>query len=146
MDRTAALASTASDLVGTPFRLQGRDPAHGLDCIGLVLACLDAVGAGIALPADYRPHRRRLALPADALRAAGLCEARGARTAGDILILRPAPAQVHAAVAVGGGDIVHAHAGLGRVVLSPLPDSWAVLSHWRLGPDPHCDGEHQWPR
>ena len=142
MLRTEALANAASELVGTPFRLQGRDPAHGLDCIGLVLASLAAVGARIDLPADYRPRRRSFTVPLDALHAAGLVAADGGRRAGDILLLRTAPAQLHTAIAIGNGDIVHAHAGLGRVVRSPLPDSWPILAAWRLDPD----GDTPWQR
>ncbi len=32
----ADLAAAALNLIGTPFRLHGRDPATGLDCVGLV--------------------------------------------------------------------------------------------------------------
>ena len=44
MERNIALAIAAGELVGSPFRLQGRDPAHGLDCIGLVLVSLARIG------------------------------------------------------------------------------------------------------
>ena len=81
MDRAEALARAAGDLVGTPFRLQGRDRAHGLDCIGLVLASLAVVGVRIDLPADYRPRRRNFSIPHEALHTAGLVAAAGARRA-----------------------------------------------------------------
>ena len=67
MERNIALAQAAGELVGTPFRLQGRDCAHGLDCIGLVLVSLARIGVELRLPADYRPRRRRFAIPVDAL-------------------------------------------------------------------------------
>ena len=38
----AAIAAAARALVGVPFRLQGRDPALGLDCVGLVGAAMRA--------------------------------------------------------------------------------------------------------
>ena len=142
MHRSEALAHAASELVGTPFRLQGRDLAHGLDCIGLVLASLAAVGVRIDLPADYRPRQRSFTIPLEALHAAGLVQTAGARRAGDILLLRTAPAQLHTAIAAGHGDIVHAHAGLGKVVRAPLPDSWPILAAWRLDPA----GDTLWPR
>ena len=144
--RATALARAADNLVGTRFRLQGRDPAHGLDCIGVVLASLAAIGVRIALPADYRPQRRSISIPHDALAAAGLTEARGSQRAGDVLLLRIAPAQVHAAVAVGAQVIVHAHAGLGRVVRAPVPGSWAPIGIWRLDCDPQDKGDTQWQR
>jgi len=142
MQRAEAIARAAGGLVGTPFRLQGRDPAHGLDCIGLVLASLAGAGIRIDLPADYRPHRRSVAIPYEVLQSAGLSTVTGARRAGDILLVRTAPAQMHCAIAVEHGRIVHAHAGLGRVVRSPLPDGWPILATWRL--DSH--GETPWQR
>ncbi len=142
MDRTYALAAAAGELVGVPFRLQGRDPVHGLDCIGMVLASLAAIGVELALPADYRPRRRDVSIPEDALRRAGLERASAPRRPGDILLLRTAPAQVHLAIARDPLTIVHAHAGLGRVVESPLPDHWPILAAWRLNPD----GDFAWRR
>ncbi|MBH1942741.1 C40 family peptidase [Erythrobacter sp. YJ-T3-07] len=144
MDRAVRIARAAGDLVGTPFRLQGRDPSTGLDCIGLVLASLAAAEIPLALPADYRPHRRRFALPHEALAAAGLIAMRGPHRAGDVLLLETAPAQVHAAVAVDRHRIVHAHAGLRRVVESPLPDHWRVLACWRAASGPQ--GDTSWQR
>ena len=41
----AAIAAAARALVGVPFRLQGRDPALGLDCVGLVGAALPSRSA-----------------------------------------------------------------------------------------------------
>ncbi|MAY76063.1 NlpC/P60 family protein [Citromicrobium sp. WPS32] len=144
MDRASRIARAADDLVGIPFRLQGRDPSTGLDCIGLVLASLAAAEITLALPADYRPQRRRFILPYEALAAAGLIEVREPRRAGDVLLLETGPAQVHAAVAVSRHRIVHAHAGLRRVVESPLPDHWHVLACWRPACDPQ--GDTSWQR
>ena len=141
MQASHALAAAARDLVGTPFRLQGREPASGLDCIGVVIVSLAQVRIELALPADYRPRRRSFAIPETALASAGLSRTTGASPQpGDILLLRTAPAQVHAAIAINAGEIVHAHAGLGRVVRTPLPDQWALLAAWRLTPD----GEPKW--
>ncbi|MEL7739440.1 NlpC/P60 family protein [Citromicrobium bathyomarinum] len=144
MDRASRIARAAGDLVGTPFRLQGRDPSIGLDCIGVVLASLAAAKITLAVPADYRPQRRRFTFPHEALAAAGLIEAHGPRRAGDLLLVQTAPAQVHAAVAVDGHRIIHAHAGLRRVVESPLPDHWRVLACWRPASDPQ--GDTSWQR
>lgn len=49
---------------------------------------------------------------------------------GDILLVSPAPLQLHLLIAAGGG-CVHAHAGLGRVVHSPLVPDWQLLDRWR---------------
>ena len=50
---------------------------------------------------------------------------------GDILVIAPAPGRRHLAVVVPGG-VVHAHAGLGRVVEGPLDPAWVVIGAWRL--------------
>lgn len=129
---SADLALAAEALIGTPFRLHGRDTARGLDCVGLVAAALEAVGRAAVVPAGYRLRHLDLARFAGAARAAGLVETAGAIAAGDVLLLRPAPGQWHLALAATRGGIVHAHAGLGRVVLTPPPLIWPVERHWRL--------------
>lgn len=50
---------------------------------------------------------------------------------GDVLLVRPGPAQVHLLVCARDGRFVHAHAGLRRVVAMPGPHGWPVLRHWR---------------
>ena len=140
MMRTHALAMAAQQLVGTPFRLQGRDHATGLDCVGLVIASLRLLEIGLDLPADYQPRRRRFTIPTATLRDAGLVQATGSTASGDILLLRTGAAQVHLAIATDARRIVHAHAGLGRIVHGTLPAQWPVLGTWRLAPD----GESLW--
>jgi len=144
--RAEAVAQAACDLVGTPFRLQGRDPEHGLDCLGVVITSLARADVALALPPDYRPRRRTFAIPEVLLREAGLIPASNAVHGGDCLLLRTGPAQVHTAVAIDRERIVHAHAGLGRVVLGPLPDSWPVLATWRLAAETVPKGDTSWQR
>ena len=142
---SSKLGDAARAFVGTPFRLQGRDPATGLDCVGLVLASLAQVGVRLDLPADYRPRRRSFAIPEVALANAGLIAATGPRAGGDILLLHTAPAQAHAAIAHDGATIVHAHARLGRVVLGPQPPDWPTIAAWRLAPPSALEEIPQWP-
>lgn len=136
-----ALGEVARSFVGTPFRLQGRDPATGLDCIGLVLASLAKVGVRLDLPADYRPRRRSFAVPDGALANAGLIAATRPHRSGDILLLRTEPAQAHAAIVHDGATIIHAHAGLGRVVSAPRPPDWPITAAWRLALPPVPKGD-----
>ena len=71
------------------------------------------------------------------VKGSGELESRGRRFAfgtGDVLLLRPGPAQVHLAI-VGAGGLIHAHAGLGRIVLTPPPLPWPIERHWRLRED-----------
>jgi cell wall-associated NlpC family hydrolase len=126
-----ALAAAAERFVGAPFRLHGRDPERGLDCVGLVLAALETVGRRARIPA-YRLRMREIGGLVAAASEAGLVEVSGPITAGDVLLVRPGPAQHHLAIAASGGGFVHAHAGLGRVVLTPAPLPWAEERRWRL--------------
>jgi cell wall-associated NlpC family hydrolase len=130
------LAAHARSLLGTRFRLHGRDPATGLDCVGLVLDCLAAAGCPLAVPACYRLHNTDIA---PFLK---LSERHDVSTAdlpwqpGDILLVSPGPAQHHLLVALGPDSFVHAHAALRRVVETPVTHPtrlpWPILRHWRL--------------
>lgn len=128
----ARLAAAAERLVGTPFRLHGRDPARGLDCVGLVAAALGAVGRPVRAPAGYRLRQSRIDGLIDAAALAGLAEVEAPVAPGDVLLVQPGPAQHHLLVAAAEGGFVHAHAGLGRVVLAPALPAWPVERHWRL--------------
>jgi hypothetical protein len=71
----------------------------------------------------------------DGARAAGLLRVAGLVPAdrerpGDILLADSGPLQVHLMIRARCG-LVHAHAGLGRVVLMPCPSPWPVRGIWR---------------
>lgn len=126
------IAQHALDLVGTRFRLHGRDPASGLDCVGLALSCLAEAGRPLAFPAHYGLRNTDIsALLALSERVDGIHGAPPYRP-GDILLTRPGPAQHHLLVALGPASFVHAHASLRRVVETPFPSPWPILRHWRL--------------
>lgn len=126
------LAAAAEALAGSPFRLHGRDPAMGLDCIGVLAAALSAAGTAARLPNTYRLRNRHLPETAKAAQLCGLVRAKGAVEPGDVIICRVAPCQFHLAIALSGNRFVHAHAGLKRVVITPDPLPWPTLQHWRL--------------
>jgi cell wall-associated NlpC family hydrolase len=121
-------AARARALAGVPFRAQGRDPAHGLDCVGLALsACAlpaDLVRADYRLRGDHRAevklsllrHFRRVR--------------RGQRRVGDLLLLAVASDQMHLAVLSENG-FVHADARLRKVVETPGEPEWPVLGIYR---------------
>jgi len=125
------LALAAERLVGVPFRLHGRDPERGLDCVGLVLAALETVGRR-ARVASYRLRMREVGGLLAAASEAGLVEASGPIRPGDVLLVRPGPAQHHLVIAGRDGGFVHAHAGLRRAVLTPAPLPWPEERRWRL--------------
>lgn len=123
-ERAVAAAQRA---LGARFRLHGRDPAFGLDCVGLAALAARAAGFAAEIPADYTI---RGGDPSGAIDAAGL--ARIAKPApGDLLLFAVGPAQFHLAVLVPGG-IVHADAMLRRVVARPGVFPWPLVAAWRF--------------
>lgn len=128
----AALAAAAEALIGCPFRLHGRDPQRGLDCVGLVASALAATGHIVSAPAGYAMRRQEVGALAAIARGAGLVEVEGPVSDGDVLLVRCGPGQLHLIVATSDGGFVHAHAGIGRVARTPGPLPGPVERHWRL--------------
>lgn len=130
----AMLADAAEALAGAKFRLHGRDPATGLDCIGVLAAALSQCGMHRPVPNGYRLRAHRLPELARTAAELGLVQAEGALRAGDVALVRTGPCQFHLVVALTDGGFVHADAGLRRVVRDRGPLAWPVAGHWRLAP------------
>lgn len=127
------LGEAALGLVGVPFRMHGRNPETGLDCVGVAVAALASTGRVVVPPANYRLRGGCLdtfdrwaaecglaAVPLHQLSAPG-----------DVLLCAPASDQYH--VMIDAGQVlVHAHAGLRRVVAEPPLVTWPVVRRWRL--------------
>ncbi len=122
-------------LLGAPFRMHGRSIETGFDCVGVVAACLVDAGYRFETPIDYR-LRGNFDARAQAFFTGSKFQNvdDGSWVAGDVLLLRPGPRQLHFAVLAQGGA-VHAHVGLGRVVLTPLPLPYGNISQWRFQGD-----------
>lgn len=129
-----ALARAAQALVGTRFRLNGRDPATGLDCIGLLAAALAAIGRSAPLPSGYTLKLRNLDRWLPDAAACGFASTTGQIIPGDVVLLELGPCQQHLAIAAEAGRFIHAHAGLHRVVEGSGQLPGAVLLHWRMLP------------
>ena len=97
--------------------------------MGLAALALRAEGFEGVVPSGYALRSGDAARVYATIAAAGLVEAREAR-AGDLLLLRTGPGQLHFAIDVGGG-IVHADAMLRRVVERPGV-RWPVIGRWRM--------------
>jgi hypothetical protein len=126
-----AIAEHAIELVGSPFRLRGRSVEAGLDCIGVVAHALECTGCRFDVPRDYALRGEYLArifafFDADCFRQIDTEPA----LPGDISLGQPAARQLHFAVHTMRG-LVHAHAGLRSVVLTPPPLPWPEIAHWR---------------
>lgn len=116
---TAALA-----LVGCRFRLHGREPATGLDCVGVV-----ALAVGVEVAGGYALRGGDAVEVAARIVAAGLVAVEDALP-GDVMLMRAGPGQLHLAVKTARG-FVHADAGLRRVVERPGDPEWEILGLWR---------------
>lgn len=123
-----ALAKAALGLVGTPFRLHGRDPATGLDCVGLVAEAMRRAGYRPVAPHGYA---MRSLSPAPLLSFARSSGLEAVDDGGAVVLASVHALQPHLLIAVPGG-FVHAHAGLGRVTFLPAPLCWPVALQWRL--------------
>ena len=127
--RAERFAAAAELLVGAPFRLGGRDPATGLDCVGLV-AC--ALGPKTAAPHGYALRNSAIDHHFAFAAHAGFVPVSGTVVRGDLLLVVPGPAQHHLLVALGRDRFVHAHAGLRRVAFHTGPLPWREYARWRL--------------
>ena len=121
-------------LVGSRYLLHGRNPEAGIDCIGLVLAALRAIGLTPREPPPYALRNRTIAPHRRIARAMGFEPASQPAKSGDIVLVAPGAAQFHLLVAARDGQFIHAHAGLRRVVMTPGPICWPIAGHWRLPP------------
>lgn len=119
-----AVVARARACLGVRFRAQGRDPAHGLDCVGLV-----GVALAVELPADAP---LRCADAARVMRAAAALGLRRVddRRAGDVALFKSGPGQLHLGVLSEDG-LIHADAVARRVVERPGPPPWPALAAWR---------------
>lgn len=127
--RAEAIAARARSLVGVRYRPQGRSVEWGLDCVGLA-----ALSLGLTLESVTRSYGLRGteqgALEAE-LERHGLRAVETAETmAGDLGVFVPGPRQLHLAIFTDTG-LVHADAGIGRVVERPLPAPWRGVGRWR---------------
>lgn len=124
----------ARRLVGARFRPQGYDPATGLDCVGLVWAAYAAAGRRLIRPRDYPLRGWSRERIVEALVRAGFVAVDGPRQSGDVALIALAAGQFHLGL-MGQTTLVHAHAGLRRVVETPVDPALSDAVFWRLGLD-----------
>ncbi len=123
-----AFADAAEALLDVPFRLGGRDPVTGVDCIGLVACAL----GGVAAPAGYALRNSCIQRHLVFVARAGFAPASGPIERGDLILAVPGPAQHHLLVALGAARFIHAHAGLRRVACHDGLLPWTMQGRWRL--------------
>ncbi len=123
------IVEAARACVGTRFRAQGRTIGLALDCVGLVLVAAKAAAVTID---DFPAYSLGGDHPAlEPILARHGCAAVAIGEPGDILIMAPTPRRCHFGILTPAG-VVHAHAGLGRVVEGPIDPEWAIIGQWRF--------------
>lgn len=126
----ADLWAAAEALVGVRFRLQGRDAATGMDCVGVIVAAFAAVGVRLAALDDYTLRGVSLRRAEAGLEAAGLRRTRGPILTGDVGLFALPARQLHLAL-LAPGRMIHADAGLRRVAAAPANRLPEAASRWR---------------
>jgi murein DD-endopeptidase / murein LD-carboxypeptidase len=118
----------ARETLGVRFRLHGRDPVYGLDCVGLVAF---AAQREDDVPTGYALRNAKEAHWADLLDGFGQRRTGGPQRRGDVILARPGPAHCHLGLWTGH-SLIHADARLGRVVETPGELPWPILGVWSL--------------
>ena len=129
----SAFLDAARSFLGVPYRLHGRT-RNGVDCLGLVLASVHAAGGPLLKAGGYalRNIDTQRFLPLSAQAGFLPCSWTGEEKAdGDVWLLRTGPALNHCAI-LDGDSLIHAHAGLRRVVRQPIPNDWQLLAAFRM--------------
>lgn len=122
-----AIIARARGCLGARFRLQGRDPAIGLDCVGLAAIAFDKA----APPARYALRGGDVAALARMIARTGLRDVdEGPAGPGDLLMVDAGACQLHLVVLTRTG-FIHADAGLRRIVEVPGRPRWPILHVWR---------------
>ena len=113
------------DLIGVPFRLHGRDPTTGLDCVGVLAWTF----GDRLVPTGYVLRQGSPDAIIDGFARAGLVPVVQV-SPGDALLFQAGPAQFHLGIKTDSG-VVHACALLRRVVEAPGFPHWPLIGAWR---------------
>jgi cell wall-associated NlpC family hydrolase len=122
------IVSRARSLAGVKFRPQGRDPATGLDCVGVLLWTFGI--ASELVRRNYRvrgAHRSEIEQTIQRWFAPIECDQ---LRPGDVALFTIAASQSHLAISCGS-SLIHADASLRKVVETPMPGGWALTRAFR---------------
>lgn len=111
--------AAARALKDVPFRHQGRDPVLGVDCLGLCVLALRAIGMNPPDRTDYpRQPTGELRKALDAWMVPVDTEAEA-----DVCLIALAGVEMHVGILTDQG-LLHAYSPLGRVVEHPIDARW----------------------
>ena len=144
---SAAYIAAIRGMLGTPWHHQGRCPGVGLDCIGLIVCAMRAVGVSVDEPVVDYPRKMHIGLVTEALMRHGYSPVSVAQMgACDVVILNIEGSPQHAGVITQGRPsevkYVHVPAIAGRkCVEEVMSDSTiaTIYSAWRM---PQLGGAH----
>lgn len=126
------IIAAARECLGTPFRHQGRIAGMGLDCAGLAVHVIRALGLPFTDERGYSrlPHKGRLQAAIDAQ--PSLARVRDAAP-GDVLLIRIGSEPSHVAIDCGE-TMIHAYQHVGRVCEHRLDEHWtgAIVQRYRI--------------
>ncbi len=126
------LALAAAKLLGAPFRLQGRNPRFGIDCVGLVTVAIQSIGRPVVAPSGYRLRNATIEHWLRYAEQCSLVPAEGGIETGDVILVTPGAGQAHLLIAENSASFLHAHAGLRKVVRQTGAMNSPIRFHWRL--------------
>lgn len=142
VDRSMLVAA-AREYLGVPF-FWGGMTRQGMDCCGLLLACVQGLGWTDWTPRSYgrqvQPNALYAALTrfcdrVDTSAPMTLYNTEGAAMmeAGDLLLFAVGGQPQHLAIANGDGGMIHAHEAAGKVVEQPIDTGWMrrLVGVWR---------------
>lgn len=132
--RPDCIGDAARGMIGAPFRLHGLDPRTGLDCVGLIYASLVAMGRKAAAPRGYGLRNVVIGQWIEFAEKSGLELSHGPVAANEVLLVRLGYGQHHLMIADSLDSVIHAHAGLRRVVTHRFDPKGEIDAKWRVAP------------
>lgn len=121
--RTDDLIAAARECLGTPFRHQGRLVGVGLDCVGVVVHALQAVGIDVIDQRGYGDVPSNGLLESAIEQQPTLVRVTTIMP-GDILLMRMLGQPTHVALFTGD-TIIHAYDAIGKCCQHRLDARWA---------------------
>lgn len=116
------LINAARLCLGTCFHHQGRKQNVGLDCIGLIVVSLNAVGIEVRDRFDYGMRPDGISLVEGIIKHGGFPVS--VISPSDILLFRYDNQPQHVALATGDNSMIHSFAPAGKVVETAIGQYW----------------------